>query len=92
MDLRDRNKWLICSSVTVKSCGISGHPSDDIDSREKDNASRLLTANCANGWWACEFYTNCRKVCPKGVPPNLAIGKARKLLQDMGKKPDRQKK
>ncbi|MFO7968244.1 MAG: succinate dehydrogenase/fumarate reductase iron-sulfur subunit [Archaeoglobaceae archaeon] len=48
----------------------------------RDSASRLELADKENGWWACEFHTNCRKVCPKGVPPNIAIGKARRELKD----------
>jgi succinate dehydrogenase / fumarate reductase iron-sulfur subunit len=53
-----------------------------LDPREGNNISRLELANTSDGWWACEFHTNCRMVCPKGVPPNLAIGKARKILKD----------
>ncbi len=57
-----------------------------LDPREKGDGARLELAVNENGWTACEFHTNCRKVCPKGVPPNLAIGKAKrelkKLLED----------
>jgi succinate dehydrogenase / fumarate reductase iron-sulfur subunit len=59
-----------------------------LDVREGDNISRLESANNPDGWWTCEFHTNCKKVCPKGVPPNLAIGKARKVLKDLGKEPN----
>lgn len=55
-----------------------------IDPREKDHDSRLLIANLESGWWACQFHGNCKRVCPKGVPPILAIGKARQKLQGMG--------
>jgi succinate dehydrogenase / fumarate reductase iron-sulfur subunit len=56
-----------------------------IDPREKDGADRLVTADRPDGWWACEFHTNCRKVCPRGVPPDKAIGHARQELNRMKK-------
>ena len=56
-----------------------------IDPREKEGAARLATADRPDGWWACEFHTNCRKVCPKGVPPDKAIGQARQELNRMKK-------
>lgn len=59
-----------------------------IDPREADSDYRLLAANDANGWWGCRFHTNCKLVCPKGVPPNIGIGKARARLQKEGKKPE----
>jgi len=46
-----------------------------IDPREAET-SRLKTADIPNGWWACEFYGNCSRVCPKAVPPTTAIAKA----------------
>jgi succinate dehydrogenase / fumarate reductase iron-sulfur subunit len=52
-----------------------------LDPREMDSGSRLVLADHPDGWWACEFHKNCKKVCPKGVPPNLAIGKARSMLK-----------
>jgi succinate dehydrogenase/fumarate reductase iron-sulfur protein len=52
-----------------------------IDPRERADDSRLLLADKPNGWWACQFHTNCKTVCPKGVPPNVAIGKARAGLK-----------
>ncbi|HMA05580.1 MAG TPA: succinate dehydrogenase/fumarate reductase iron-sulfur subunit [Methanomicrobiales archaeon] len=55
-----------------------------IDPREGDGASRLRRADTPDGWWACEFHANCRRVCPKGVPPNLAIGRARQELMAAG--------
>jgi succinate dehydrogenase / fumarate reductase, iron-sulfur subunit len=56
-----------------------------IDPRERDAADRLRTADNPDGWWACEFHTNCRRVCPKGVPPDKAIGHARQELNRMKK-------
>ncbi len=53
-----------------------------LDPREPGNVGRLYFANRDFGWWACDFYTNCRKVCPKGVPPNIAIGKAQNQLKN----------
>ena len=52
-----------------------------IDPREARDGSRLALADKPDGWWACRFYANCRTVCPKAVPPNLAIGKARQELK-----------
>jgi succinate dehydrogenase / fumarate reductase iron-sulfur subunit len=52
-----------------------------IDPREHEGTARLATADRPDGWWACEFHTNCRKVCPKGVPPDRAIGLARQELK-----------
>ena len=57
-----------------------------IDPRESGDGSRQLQADTAQGWWACEFHTNCRAVCPRGVPPNVAIGRARAELQKSGHK------
>ncbi len=51
-----------------------------IDPREAKGNKRLERADISNGWWACEFHGNCRLVCPKGVPPNTAIAKARVQL------------
>ena len=58
-----------------------------IDPREEDHAARLRTADTLHGWWACRFFTNCTAVCPKGVTPSVAIGKARKRLRDSKKGP-----
>jgi len=58
-----------------------------IDTREADDDSRLMLANRREGWWGCEFHTNCRKVCPKQVPPNLGIGAARREITEAGKVP-----
>jgi succinate dehydrogenase / fumarate reductase, iron-sulfur subunit len=51
-----------------------------IDPRENPHLSRLDRADNPDGWWACEFHTNCRRVCPRGVPPDRAIGLARREL------------
>jgi succinate dehydrogenase / fumarate reductase iron-sulfur subunit len=53
------------------------------DPREGREAERLKMGDRPDGWHACKFHTNCFKVCPKGVPPNQGIGKARaKLTED----------
>jgi len=87
---------ILCASC-YGSCPVNGENEDylgpaalaklyrfHIDSREKEGDERLLLANDENGWWGCDFHGNCRKVCPKGVPPNYAIGLARKRLKDLG--------
>ncbi len=58
-----------------------------IDSRETDHNYRLMKGDSIYRWWGCEFHTNCKKVCPKGVSPNMGIGKARSELTKRGKKP-----
>ncbi len=58
-----------------------------VDTREESGDARLMLANTRSGWWGCEFHTNCRKVCPKHVPPNLAIGAARREIAAAGKTP-----
>ena len=55
-----------------------------IDPRDGGGIARLHRADTPEGWWGCEFHGNCRKVCPKGVPPNIAIGKARQELKAAG--------
>lgn len=52
-----------------------------LDPREPADGYRLNLADSPDGWWACEFHDNCRKVCPKGVPPIRAIGKARQEIK-----------
>jgi succinate dehydrogenase / fumarate reductase iron-sulfur subunit len=56
-----------------------------IDPREEEGTDRLERANIPEGWWACEFHGNCRRVCPKGVPPLIAIAKAREQLNEKKK-------
>ncbi len=56
-----------------------------IDPREGAGISRLRRADTPDGWWGCEFHANCRRVCPKGVPPNIAIGRARRELAAAGR-------
>lgn len=58
-----------------------------IDTREAGDDSRLLLANSRSGWWGCEFHANCARVCPKRVPPNVAIGNARRRLAQTGREP-----
>jgi len=53
-----------------------------IDPREGTGIERLKRADIPNGWWACEFFGNCSRVCPKEVPPTIGISKARKELAD----------
>lgn len=50
------------------------------DPREGRQKDRLNMGITTDGWEFCHFHTNCKKVCPKGVPPNLGIGKAKQLL------------
>jgi succinate dehydrogenase / fumarate reductase iron-sulfur subunit len=52
-----------------------------IDPREGGGTRRLKQADIPDGWWACEFHGNCKTVCPKGVPPIIAIGQARQELK-----------
>jgi succinate dehydrogenase / fumarate reductase iron-sulfur subunit len=54
-----------------------------IDPREDKENYRLKLADKPNGWHGCKFHANCKRVCPKGVPPNLAIGKARQKLNKL---------
>ncbi len=56
-----------------------------IDPRDIKKKFRLKRADISYGWWACEFHGNCRLVCPKNVPPNTAIAKARVELTKMRK-------
>lgn len=58
-----------------------------IDPREAGDGSRLIIENNRSGWWGCEFHTNCTRVCPKGVPPSVAIGSAREELKRTGRAP-----
>ena len=56
-----------------------------IDPRERQGVTRLGSADQPDGWWACKFHTNCRRVCPKDVPPDKAIGHARQELMKIKK-------
>ncbi|MDD1771246.1 MAG: succinate dehydrogenase/fumarate reductase iron-sulfur subunit [Methanomassiliicoccales archaeon] len=51
-----------------------------IDPRESEAQNILRIADKPEGWWDCKFHANCARVCPKHVPPNVAIAKARKEL------------
>jgi len=53
-----------------------------IDPRDAVGMERLDIASDGSGWQGCRFVTNCNKVCPKGVPPNLAIGKAKQAIKE----------
>jgi succinate dehydrogenase / fumarate reductase iron-sulfur subunit len=55
-----------------------------IDPRDSEGAKRLEAANDPSGWYGCKFHANCAVSCPKGVPPNYAIAKARKMLEARG--------
>jgi succinate dehydrogenase / fumarate reductase iron-sulfur subunit len=56
-----------------------------IDPREAGGTARLDRADTLEGWGGCEFHTNCRRVCPRGVPPDIAIGRARQELKAAGR-------
>lgn len=56
-----------------------------IDPREGKRTERLKRADIPNGWWSCEFYGNCMRVCPKGVTPTNAIAIARNELTNKEK-------
>jgi len=47
-----------------------------IDPREAEGDSRLEKGDIPNGWWACESYGDCYQVCPRNVPPIIAIRQA----------------
>ncbi len=47
-----------------------------IDPREAEGDSRLEKGDILNGWWACESYGDCYRVCPRNVPPIVAIRQA----------------
>jgi succinate dehydrogenase iron-sulfur subunit len=61
-----------------------------IDPREADGSSTLKRADIADGWWACEMYGNCNRVCPKTVPPRTAIAKAVAALSKERREADEQ--
>ena len=82
-ELEDYTNCILCAAC-FGACPINGENEEylgpatlaklyrfHIDSRDESN--KLELADHEDGWWACEFYTNCKEVCPKDVPPNLAI-------------------
>lgn len=93
-ELEEYTNCILCASC-FGSCPVNGENEDyfgpaalaklyrfHLDPREDEDEDRLELADEENGWWACDFYTNCREVCPKGVPPNFGIGKARQELEE----------
>jgi succinate dehydrogenase / fumarate reductase iron-sulfur subunit len=52
-----------------------------IDPRDAEGHGRLRAADNPEGWRGCRFHLNCKTVCPRGVPPNLAIGKSQAILK-----------
>jgi succinate dehydrogenase / fumarate reductase iron-sulfur subunit len=99
IELEKYTSCVLCASC-LGACPISGKTGDYlgpaalaklyrfyIDPREGRDDSRLLLVNRPDGWWGCQFHTNCKRVCPKDVPPNTAIGKARERLKELGKVP-----
>jgi succinate dehydrogenase / fumarate reductase iron-sulfur subunit len=51
-----------------------------IDKRYKYVDLAKFDSEC--GLLGCKFHLNCKKVCPKDVTPNLAIGKARQMTKE----------
>lgn len=93
-ELEDYTNCILCAAC-FGSCPVNGENEKyigpaalaklyrfHIDSRESESENRLELADDENGWWDCDFHTNCKKVCPKGVPPNFAIGRARQELEE----------
>ncbi len=93
-ELEDYTNCILCAAC-FGACPVDGENEDYrgpaalaklyrfyIDPREGDNEERLELADHEDGWWACEFHLNCNEVCPKDVPPNIAIGKARSQLKN----------
>ncbi|MFP4001812.1 MAG: succinate dehydrogenase/fumarate reductase iron-sulfur subunit [Thermoplasmata archaeon] len=98
-ELEDYTNCILCAAC-FGACPVNGENDDylgpaalaklyrfHLDTRESEEENRLDLADYEDGWWACDFYTNCRKVCPKDVPPNFGIGKARQELE--GSKDDK---
>lgn len=52
-----------------------------VDPREGRREERLESCDRQEGWEGCKFHRNCRKVCPAGVAPDRAIGRARGELR-----------
>jgi len=87
----------VLCAVCFSSCPINGKELDYlgpaalaklyrfvIDPRDARGEKRLEKANSVMGWWGCQFHANCAYVCPKDVPPNYAIAKARKMIGERG--------
>ncbi len=60
-----------------------------IDPRDGEGNKRLDRADGPHGWWACRFFSNCKKVCPREVPPNIAIGRSIQVLEERKKGKER---
>lgn len=99
LELEKYTNCVLCGAC-VGACPVSGERGEYlgpaalaklyrfyIDPREGRDDSRLISVNDTKGWWGCQFHTNCRRVCPKDVPPNVAIGRARKRLMEINKIP-----
>jgi succinate dehydrogenase/fumarate reductase iron-sulfur protein len=99
--VRELEKYTNCilCAACYGACPINGRDPDyagpaalaklyrfHIDPREAGDGARLLTEDKKTGWWDCHFYTNCTHVCPKDVPPSVAITLAWKELKQMGRK------
>jgi succinate dehydrogenase / fumarate reductase iron-sulfur subunit len=85
----------VLCAVCYSSCPINGSDPDYlgpaalaklyrfvIDPRDSEGMKRLGKADTPTGWRGCKFHANCAAVCPKGVPPNHAIAKARKMIEE----------
>lgn len=96
-ELENYTNCILCAAC-YGSCPVSGEAPDfigpaalaklyrfTIDPREQDHEFRLALGDSKAGWWGCQFHANCKRVCPKGVPPNLGIGQARQKLLKMGR-------
>lgn len=99
-DVRELEKYtncILCASC-FGGCPVNGEDEEylgpaalaklyrfNIDPREPDDDYRLELADFDEGWWDCDFHLNCKMVCPKDVPPNEGIGKARAELQKKDK-------
>ena len=97
--VRELERFTNCvlCAVCYSSCPINGSEPDylgpaalaklyrfSIDPRDSQGAERLRKADAPTGWWGCRFHANCAVVCPKGVPPNYAIARARRMLGERG--------
>lgn len=94
-ELENYTNCILCAAC-FGACPVEGGKSDFLgpaalaklyrfseDPREDKEKYRLKLADIPEGWHACKFHANCKRVCPKGVTPNLAIGKARSRLNKM---------